>query len=147
MAKNTYFFEQAFEWNQMTYLFYDYYWARKREWVNVLKRKDNGPLFEKFLQAGAARVLLPVRPAYTKALLHFLASGGEIWEGEDVPTPNDPLYVSIVDEIKEADGLFEGGEDEGEPWISKVPTSLVYLNHTGSPDDLPDYSDDLLPTP
>jgi hypothetical protein len=96
-----------------------------------------------FLQAGAARVLVPVRPSYTKAVLHYLSTGGEIWGGEDVPLPDDPMYVSIVEEIMEADGYFEGSENEGEPWLSKVPTSLVYLTHPNTPNDLPDYSADL----
>ena len=137
------FFEQAFEWEQMTYLFYPYYWARKKEWVNILQRDENDPLFMKFLQAGAARVLVPVRPGYNKAILHYLNTGGEIWNGEDVPTPDDPMYVSIIDEIMEADGNFQGGEVEGEPWLSKVPTSLVYLTHQETPNDLPDFSGDL----
>jgi hypothetical protein len=111
--------------------------------VNILKRDESDPLFMNFLQAGAARILVPVRPGYEKAMLHYLNTGGEIWNGEDVPAPDDPLYVSIIDEIKEADGSFEGGIDEGEPWLSKVPTSLVYLEHQGSPSDLPDYSADL----
>lgn len=139
------FFEQAFEWEQMTYLFYPYFWARKREWVSILNRSDNDPIFEKFLQAGAARVLVPVRPAYYKAILHYLSSGGEVWLGEDVPTPDDPLYVSIIDELKAAEGQFEGGDVEGEPWISKVPTSLVYLQNPLTGTDLPDFSEDLLP--
>jgi len=137
------FFEQAFEWDQMTYLFYPYYWARKKEWVNILQRDENDPLFMEFLQAGAARVLIPVRNEYVKAVLHYLNTGGEIWNGEDVPAPNDPLYVSIIDEIMEADGFFEGGEVEGEPWLSKVPTSLVYLENQNTPTDLPDHSADL----
>ncbi|MBL0125862.1 MAG: hypothetical protein IPP83_00060 [Flavobacteriales bacterium] len=137
------FFEQAFEWDQMTYLFYPYFWARKKEWVNILHRDENDPLFMNFLQAGAARVLVPVRNTYVKAVLHYLNTGGEIWNGEDVPAPDDPLYVSIIDEIMEADGYFEGGEIESEPWLSKVPTSLVYLTHGDTPDDLPDYSADL----
>lgn len=137
------FFEQGFEWEQMTYLFYPYYWARKKEWVNILHRNENDPLFAKFLQAGAARVLVPVRPGYEKAMLHYLNTGGEIWNGDDVPTPDDPLFVSIIDEIMEADGNFLGGTVEGEPWLSKVPTSLVYLTHGGTPNDLPDYSGDL----
>ncbi len=137
------FFEQGFEWEQMTYWFYPYYWARKKEWVNILKRDESDPLFMNFLQAGAARVLVPVRPGYEKAILHYLNTGGEIWNGEDVPAPNDPLYVSIIDEIQEADGNFQGGVIEGEPWLSKVPTNLVYLEHPGSPGDLPDYSADL----
>jgi len=137
------FFEQGFEWEQMTYLFYPYYWARKKEWVNILHRNENDPLFAKFLQAGAARVLVPVRPGYEKAILHYLNTGGEIWNGDDVPAPDDPMYVSIIDEIMEADGNFQGGTVEGEPWLSKVPTSLVYLTHNGTPNDLPDFSGDL----
>ena len=137
------FFEQAFEWEQMTYLFYPYYWARKKEWVHILHRNENDPLFMKFLQAGAARLQVSVRPGYEKAILHYLNTGGEIWNGEDVPTPDDPMYVSILDEIMEADGVFEGGEVEGEPWLSKVPTSLVYLTHGATPGDLPDFSSDL----
>ena len=136
-------FEQAFEWDQMTYLFYPYFWARKKEWVNILARDESDPLFMNFLQAGAARVLIPVRNAYVKAVLHYLNTGGEIWNGEDVPTPDHPLYVSIIDEIMEADGYFEGGEVVGEPWLSKVPTSLVYLQNPNTPGDLPDYSADL----
>ena len=134
------FFEQAFEWDQMTYLFYPYFWARKKEWVNILHRDENDPLFMNFLQAGAARVLIPVRNSYVKAVLHYLNTGGEIWNGEDVPAPDDPLYVSIIDEIMEADGYFEGGEVVGEPWLSKVPTSLVYLQDGAT---LPDNSADL----
>lgn len=148
IAQGTYiqFFEQAFEWEQMTYMFYPYFWARKREWVNILKRDDNDPLFMAFLQAGACRVLVPVRPAYTKAILYYLSSGGEIWNGEDVPSPTDPLYVSIIDEMKEFDGLFVGGNQEGEPWINKVPTNLVYLTKLdGTSPGLPDFSEELLP--
>lgn len=136
------FFEQAFEWDQMTYMYYPYFWARKREWINILKRDDNDPLFMAFLQAGAARVLVPVRPAFTKAILYYLSSGGEIWNGEDVPAPTSPLYVSIIDEMKEFDGQFTGGNQEGEPWISKVPTSLVYLTKDG---ELPDFSGAVTP--
>ncbi|MBL0128280.1 MAG: hypothetical protein IPP83_12705 [Flavobacteriales bacterium] len=39
-----------------------------------------------------ARVLVPVRKHYVKAVLHYLNTGGEIWNGEDVPAPDDPLY-------------------------------------------------------
>lgn len=137
------FFEQGFEWEQITYHFYPYYWARKREWVDILQRNADDPLFMDFLQAGAARVLVPVRPGFEKAILHYLNTGGEIWNGEDVPMPDDPLYVSIIDEIMEADGYFEGGVPEGDPWLTKVPTSLVYLHNPNSPGDLPDYSGDL----
>ncbi|MBL0128271.1 MAG: hypothetical protein IPP83_12660 [Flavobacteriales bacterium] len=49
----------------MTYLFYPYFWASKKEWVNILHRDENDPLFLGELPAGRmpARVLVPVRSA------------------------------------------------------------------------------------
>jgi hypothetical protein len=99
------FFEQAFEWPAISYIFYPYFWGRKDRWIADLHLEDPDPKFEKFLQAGAARVLIPVRPGYEHAVLHYLeTAAGEIWEGGDPPHVDDPLYVSIVDAIKEDQG-------------------------------------------
>jgi hypothetical protein len=111
------FFEQAFEWNNMTYLFYPYFWGRKINWVQTSQLEDTDPLFEKFLQAGSARVQVPVRPGYDEAALHYLETEGEIWEGGDPPHVEDELYVSIVDLIKEEQGVEL---TEGEGTISVV---------------------------
>ena len=69
---------------------------------------------------------------------------GQIWNGGDVPAPDDPLFVSIIDELKEADGQFNGGNKEGEPWISKMPTSLVYLQALNQTPPLPDFSAEVI---
>jgi hypothetical protein len=132
------FFEQAFEWHNMTYLFYPYFWGRKPFWTQVRQYEDTDPLFSKFLQAGAGKVLVPVRPAYQNAILHYLSSGGEIWNGEEAPTIDDPLYLSIITELQELQGNDEG-DPIGDPWIVKIPTSLVMLNPDTDP-MLPDNS-------
>jgi hypothetical protein len=44
--------------------------------------------------------VVPVRPGFDAGLAHFLDTG-EIWDGADTPTLTSPLYVSIIDEIKE----------------------------------------------
>jgi hypothetical protein len=137
------FFEQAFEWEQVTYAYYPYFWGRKSKWADMISHQDTDPLFTSFLQAGAARIVAPVRPAYEKAILYYLSTG-QIWNGGDVPAPNDPLYVSIIDELKEADGQFNGGNQEGEPWISKMPTNLVYLQELNQTPPLPDFSAELI---
>ena len=54
-------FEQSFEWNNMTYLFYPYFWGKKDEWPTISQFTDDDPLFTRFLRAGAARVQVPVR--------------------------------------------------------------------------------------
>lgn len=131
------FFEQAFEWSQMTYIFYPYFWGRKSEWIVKSQLSDNDPVFTSFLKAGAARVVVPVRPNFTEAVLHY-AESGNIWNGAGVPTIGDPLYVSIIDEIKTAAGDLVG-TDQGDPWITKVPTNLVKLA-SGIDPALPDNS-------
>ena len=131
------FFEQAFEWSQMTYIFYPYFWGRKNGWTVKSLYQDNDPLFTNFLQAGAVRVVIPVRPNFTEAVLHY-AESGNIWNGASVPTIADPLFVSIIDEIKTATGDLVG-TNVGDPWITKIPTNLVKLA-TGINPPLPDNS-------
>jgi hypothetical protein len=120
------FFEQSLEWPQVTYTFYPYFWGRRKNWVTVTETEDRDPLFESFLQAGAARVVVPVRPGFEDLVLHYLATG-EIWDGGQVPQVGDPLYVSLVQEIQEARGLNANGEPVGDPWELRMPTTLIML--------------------
>lgn len=122
------FFEQAFEWPQMTYRFYPYFWGRKENWIDkLIQIQDTDPLFEQFLKAGAARVVVPVRPGYEDAALHFLETKGKLWCGGDPPHVDEELYVSIVDDLKEQLGAGPEGKKVGEPWEVRIPTSLVIL--------------------
>ena len=52
-------FEQAFEWTNMTYLFYPYFWGNKEDWVMLSKLDDDDPLFARFLQAGGSKSASP----------------------------------------------------------------------------------------
>lgn len=101
-------FEQSFEWNNMTYLFYPYFWGRKDEWVTVSQLSDDDPLFGRFLQAGAARVQVPVRRGFEESIMTYLglsqpwAGDGSIVNGdEDGP---DELHLSVLDELKSQTG-------------------------------------------
>jgi len=107
------FFEQAFDWPLMTYLFYPYFWGRRSAawdggptWIDKITRiQDVDPLFEKFLKAGAARVRVPVRPGFEEAILHYLSTG-EIWNGGEEPTIDDPLLLDIVEELRQQQGAY-----------------------------------------
>jgi hypothetical protein len=120
------FFEQSFEWPQMTYVFYPYFWGREAQWVDASTRAADDPLFETFLRAGAARVVIPVRPGFESAVLLFLATG-LLWSGSGAPQVGDPLYVSAVGELQEGLGGVTEGTTVGEPWEVNIPTSLVIL--------------------
>ena len=106
------FFEQAFEWGNMSYRFYPYFWGRKSEWPTYLRQDDTDPLFGQFLQAGAGRVQVPVRPGFEEALLYFLQTAHKPWEEDDTAYHVDgSLYLSMVDEITDEQlGAFAKGQ-------------------------------------
>ena len=122
-GKYVQFMEQGFEWDQMTYINYPYFWGRKTNWLETQSLSDTDPKFEAFLKAGYTKVNIPVRPGYEDAIMYFINSGGEIWNGGEAPVINDPMYVSIAEELSEPEG-----EQVGEEWETKVATNLVMIN-------------------
>lgn len=131
------FIEHAFEWTQLSFVFYPYYWATPPKWIELLDREDDAdPQFTDFLQAGAARVLIAVRPGFEDAVMHYLATR-EPWAGGSVPVIGDDLHLPVHEEIRELTEDRAGtGIAVGEPWLVTVPTSLVYLESGTHP--LPD---------
>jgi hypothetical protein len=144
-GRHVQFLEQAFEWQQLGYVLYPYFWSTPPKWVQLLDRSDDAdPAFTAFLQAGAARVLVAVTPAYDQAVLHFLATR-EPWEGGPAPAIGDPLYLPLYQELhRQQDDLF-GAVPEGDPWEFTLPTSLVYLHGSSTP--LPDLASESGPGP
>ena len=120
-AALTKFMEQAFEWDIMSYNFYPYYWGNKNEWGELYQSESIDPLFRSFLQSGMARVVVTVKPGFEDAV-QFYMSTGRIWSGGEVPVIGDPMYLSIVDEMREP-----VGDKVGKFWMTRIPTSLNIL--------------------
>ncbi|MGH6614416.1 hypothetical protein [Sphingomonas sp.] len=120
------FFEQAFEWEQLMYGLYSYFWGRKDQWMRKLPIEDTDEAFAEFLRAGAARVVLPVRPGYEEAVVYFMEKG-LLWDGGAPPEINSPLYVPLIAEIREAQQAAGAATPYGDPWTVKLPSSLVAL--------------------
>ncbi|HEX5926581.1 MAG TPA: hypothetical protein VFY45_22315, partial [Baekduia sp.] len=134
------FLEQAFEWEQMTYLFYPYFWGHKAGWVAQAALSDPDPAFAQFLTAGSARVVVPVPVAYSDAVLYMLQSpaadlASKVWSGGEPPTLDSDLYRSLAQELKARTDDLDGATPEGDPWEYTLPTTLVLLQ-----------DDDRLPT-
>lgn len=116
------FLEQAFEWNIMSYGFYPYYWGNRNRWSELYGfNETDDPTFRKFMEAGMARVIVPVRPGFEKAVNLYMGTG-IIWNGGQIPVLDDPLFISLIDEIRPTTST-----PEGKPWITRVPTSLTIL--------------------
>lgn len=132
------FFEQAFEWEQMTWLTYPYFWGRKSRWDERIAYEDVDPIFNQFLKAGYCRAVVPVRQGFEGAIDHFM-SYGEVWNGGPLPAISNPLYLPIADEI--AERLDRPGAEipQGDPWLVRIPTTLVHLR---ADDQLPRWRQD-----
>ena len=124
------FFEQAFEWEHMSWVTYPYFWGRKDQWDERISYEDADPAFNDFLRAGYARVTVPVRPGFETAVDHFLTTG-ELWNGGPLPHVHNKLYLPIADELAEQLGRPGKEVPQGIPWPVRVPTTLVHLR----PDD------------
>lgn len=100
------FFEHAFDWTFMSYIFYPYFWGRKCTWKDKVQDESGDFIFNKFLTAGSVRVLVPVRDAYYDHVAYFITTG-DIWGGSNTPPlPSDPHYVSLAQEMKEQRGNY-----------------------------------------
>lgn len=115
------FMEQAFEWDIMSYNYYPYYWGKREDWDDMYQQENIDPLFRSFLRSGMARVVVTVRPGFEDAV-QFYMSTGRLWNGGEVPVIGDPMYLSLVDEMKDIKG-----EAQGKPWITRLPTPLTIL--------------------
>jgi len=121
------FFSDVFDWRLMAYLFYPYHWAGRDRWRDLVARTSADPLHEAFLQAGTARVVVPVKEGFEHAVARYLreavvpAWGPEPWRGR-------PSGFLPVDELI-ADANDRPGDEVaiGEPWEVVTPTTLVYL--------------------
>ncbi len=93
------FFEEAFEWRQMSYFLYPYFWGRRDAWKlrqRVFDKAD--PQHNAFLQAGAAKVIVPVTPGYEERLLHYIESENTV-EREKIKSPAQKPDVSYYEDL------------------------------------------------
>lgn len=123
------FLEQAFEWRDLQYVAYPYYWAAADRWKKLLGVDHADPHVREFLRSGAVRMVVSVRPQFTEAVLFFLDTGLP-WFGGSAAIPGEPGYLAIADEIRSA----RDGERKGElinTFNYRLPTSLTILQASG----------------
>jgi len=122
------FMEEAFEWDQMTYEFFPYYWNQSRNDIEKYKVKD--PLFQSFLRASSLKALLVVRPGFERSVMHFMVTK-KLWDGKELPTitEEDVDLITEIDTMNDSlDSDMNKAETVGQSWELKVPTSLVVLS-------------------
>lgn len=126
----TQFFEQAFEWNEMVYTFSlittEGSGAGKKRRIRVVEGDSDDMLFTSFLEADFARVVVPVSPRFSMAVLYYLSSAN-IWPAYLNMTPALENDLRIYNELKKTNLRHGITLRNTEPWEVIVPTSMVVL--------------------
>lgn len=117
------FFEQAFEWKLMNFIFYPYFWSRKCSWENKMNEEADNMLFQRFLKAGFARVSVSVRRGFEAHVNYFLSTR-KIWSNTGLPPITGPDFVPIYQEIKEDKDNFNT-DREGFLDVKKGKNTIV----------------------
>lgn len=110
------FLQQAFEWEHLAWIVYPYFWGRRSEWSKTVVVSHPDPDFASFLNAGAARVQVPVRPGFENLVKHFMETG-EVYRGEGLPKMGDAGYVAFIDEQM----TTLGAPGDEVPWPPEAP--------------------------
>jgi hypothetical protein len=131
VAPDVSFIEQAFEWENLSYVLYPYHWARRDQWQQIAAIDGVDPDFAAFLRSGSARVIIPARPGFEQAVNFFLYSG-IVWGGVQAPAPGEPWYLSLDAEIRAQGQAPADGTVVGLPWEVRLPTELVWLQADGA---------------
>jgi len=133
-AERVRFLETVFDWRNMTYELYPYFYANKTQWNKILDLEDDDPHFEAFLKASFATVRIPVHRDNLKeiAACNFIINNA-IGNYETIPQGLESLLEELATEPATKFTYDLDGNELPEPkatvdlGIFPIPTSLVIL--------------------
>ncbi|MEL7024218.1 MAG: hypothetical protein AAGL69_10760 [Pseudomonadota bacterium] len=122
------FGEQAFEWHNMQYTLYPYFWNELKDWKALVELNHDDERHQEFLRAGYARVLLPVRENWESTVHDFLVSGVTALNKTEQVSITDPLWLPLYQELREKQSASSEDYEVVDAWDAVVPTNLVMLD-------------------
>jgi hypothetical protein len=123
----TNFLSNAIEWNEMTYYLLEDFGSDVDYSGMEMIAPDDENIFNAFLQAEAARIMVPVWPEFNYAVIFFLSTGS-IWRGLDKLAPTVADQTALVYELKHIEHHQKEWFNTPECWEFSVPTSLQILS-------------------
>lgn len=123
------FLQHAIEWENINYVLYPYFWTDNSRW-GLLQSLYHGDFEHRsFLRAGAARVVLTIRPGFEKAFLSYVET-----LSLDELLPADHPYMTVAEELKamaQTNYPYTPGAQEENPnnlidtWSEFTPTGAL----------------------
>ncbi len=107
-----YFWERAFDWKLMSFVFFDYFWNRMCDWPEKFQPGHDDFMFNAFLRSGMARIMIPVSPGMEADIIFYLNTGQKWGLGGQPPVnPSDPRWVSVVEELKHQRDCYQNDRE------------------------------------
>jgi len=102
-------FEQGLLWQEMSWVFYPYFWANQERWASLNEGPGTDANLSAFLRAGAARINVPVRGVDWLSRVAFFTDFRISWGLELGEAPSAVAeeelkslpYLNLIDELKE----------------------------------------------
>ena len=136
------FFEQAMEWEECTYEFYQENNFPKNNKINQqIQNFHQGKSFTQYLEDKHLRVMVPVEPNFNYKMLYYL-SNGLIPYTRNIITPVVESTKPIAVAFKKAREIYNEPSIIIKPWEILVPTNMQWLIDD---DELPFYDETINP--
>jgi hypothetical protein len=127
------FFESIFDWNIMSYFLHPYFWSNRQNWVEIYNTKSNDPLHQSFLQAGFARVVVPVKLGFEN--IAFNITEGNVISYDAALIGVSPEIIDATEELSQNNLPITDPDyvtSDLNPanfatWEVRLPTNLVLL--------------------
>jgi hypothetical protein len=131
------FLHQAVEWENLIYVVYPYFWTHEKRWDPKDDVRHPDFVRQTFLRAGAARVVLTIRPGFETAFLAYVTNAGL-----NQPLPANHPYVTVAEELRNLANTSYPYTPAANPpnpanivdyWYEYTPTGALFLSELQVP--------------
>lgn len=130
------FFENAIDWEKMSYTFFSHHWLSRMERNARRHFEDTDPHFEAFMKSGAAETMIPVKRGFERKFIHYL-NHRELWNYNEPLSLTSDEYNDILAEVNEFEAEEAEAKPIGSPWRVQIPTNLIILSEKNTLDEVP----------
>lgn len=111
-TKDWYFWERAFDWNLMSFKFFDYFWNDMCKWPEKFNPEHPNFMFNAFLKAGMVRMMIPAGLGMDEDVLWYIKTKEKWGSKHEYPTdPSDPRWVHVIQELKWARDCYQNDRE------------------------------------
>ncbi|SOE87009.1 hypothetical protein SAMN05446935_7555 [Burkholderia sp. YR290] len=124
------FVQTAIDWDNVMVFLYPYFWDTPAHAAQKLYLDHPDPIHREFLRAGAARVIVAIKPGFEEDVVSLLD------QGQLGNLPDESRFAKVIQDVQEANAAYMATAAPGDPSTSEVkePGELVgkWMDYTPS---------------